>query len=172
MITQADKSLKKVKLTALISGILTAAICAVMNFVLIPIIESTTGGIRCFDMNFGYDYEDAVRFLELLSDEGRRVYLHIQLPLDFIYPIVYCVFFISVIVLLTGKKGVILPVTLAVSDYIENILSIVMLRSDNIGYSITTFASTVTVIKTVLMYSCFTVIAALIIRYLIKRKKR
>ena len=30
---------KKLKITAVISGVLTAAICAVMNFIFIPVIE-------------------------------------------------------------------------------------------------------------------------------------
>ena len=41
------------KYTAVICGVLTAAICGVMNLFLIPATEANTGGIRCFDMNIG-----------------------------------------------------------------------------------------------------------------------
>lgn len=164
---------KRLKMTALISAVLTAAICAVMNFVLIPLIERTTEGMRCFDMSFGYGYEYAKRFTELLSDEGRHVYLAYQLPLDFVYPIVYCIFFISIIYLLLGRRSIlfILPVTLSISDYTENVLTEIMLRSESLSVGLAAFASTVTVVKTVLMYACFIIIAILFIEWLVKHKK-
>ena len=55
---------KKIKTLLWLSGGLTALICIVMNFVLIPIIEKHTEGLRCFDMNsFGYTFDQANRFL-------------------------------------------------------------------------------------------------------------
>jgi hypothetical protein len=155
------------------SGILTGAICLVMNFIFIPQIESSTGGIRCFDMNFGYKYDDAVLFLSRLSDESRAVYLTRQLPLDFVYPLVYCVFFSLLISVLLKKKNALLalPVVLAVCDYCENICSLIMLRSTELSRTLVTFASAVTAVKTVLMYIVFLIIIVLLIKRLAERRK-
>ncbi|MGN0443889.1 MAG: hypothetical protein ACI4F5_04650, partial [Acutalibacteraceae bacterium] len=99
------KKQNAIKTALIVSGALTVIICCVMNFCLIPIIESPTEGIRMFDMNsFGYSYETAKKFVSLLSAEGLDTYLHKQLPLDFIYPAVYSVFFSLAIIKLKGKK--------------------------------------------------------------------
>ena len=155
------------------SGAATAAICAVMNLFLLPSIEKTTEGIRCFDMNFGYDHATAARFLELLSPEGRNVYLTRQLPLDFLYPVAYCLFFSLLLVALTKKRTplIALPVALAGFDYTENVCILLMLRSTELSPSLVSFASAVTMIKTVLLYAVILLILILIVVYFVKRKK-
>ena len=164
---------KSFKIPLIISGAVTAVICGVMNFYLIPAIESTTEGIRCFDMNFGYSYDDAVKFLSLISETGRNTYLRIQLPLDFVYPVAYCVFFSLLIVTLMKKKSalILLPAVLAVTDYCENICTVIMLKSSAPSRQLVSFASTVTQVKTVLMYVCFILIAILIIYGIINKIK-
>ena len=100
-----------------ISGGLTAAICLEMNLVLIPMIEKNTAGLRCFDMNsFGYTFEQAKQFLSLLDNDARNIYLHVQLPLDFCYPVAYTAFFMLAITALRGKASPLLalPGALAV----------------------------------------------------------
>ena len=162
------------KALLIISGALTAVICLVMNIVLIPQIESTTNGIRCFDMNFGYSFDTAKEFLSLLGEEGRQLYLGVQLPLDFVYPIAYCVFFSLLIVLLTKKTSVLLlfPVTLAAFDYAENICSIVMLRSGELSRTTALVGSACTSLKTILMYAVFLIIIICLIAYFINKKKK
>ncbi len=163
---------KTKKILTILSGTATAVICIVMNFILIPKIESTTEGIRCFDMNFAYSYETAQKFLSLLSDEGQRVYLNLQLPLDFIYPLMYCAFFILLLSYLTGKKAIFaLPCVLALCDYTENILSIIMLKSASLTQPPVLFASCITSVKTVLMYLTFLVLIVLVVKKIIQRKK-
>lgn len=163
---------KAKNLSLIISGALTAIICVVMNFILIPKIESSTEGIKCFDMNFLYSFETAKKFLSLLSDEGRAVYLNIQLPLDFIYPLCYCAFFILALLKLSKRKAVIaLPVLLAISDYTENICSIIMLKSETLSPSLAAFASGITAFKTVLMYIIFLIVITLFVIWLKNRKK-
>ncbi|MBQ7740077.1 MAG: hypothetical protein IJT65_02415 [Eubacterium sp.] len=164
---------KKGKAVTVISGVLTAVICLVMNFVLIPKIESTTNGVRCFDMNFAYGYATAKKFLELLSQEGKQIYLGVQLPLDFVYPIVYTVFFIFILIRLTKKANLLIvpPIILAVLDYTENVLSIVMLKADTLSKSVAAFGSVVTSVKTVLMYLIFLIIIISFILWLKNRKK-
>lgn len=163
------------KITAIASGVITVVICALMNLILIPKIESNTGGIRSFDMNFGYSFETAKKFLELISNEGRHIYLSFQLPLDFIYPVAYCIFFMLLIFRISQKQSYLplLPVLLAVFDYAENILSIVMLKSHELSKQIANTASIITSVKMILMYITFlTIILCLIKRLLDKRKKK
>ncbi len=162
------------KAALIVSGALTAIICLVMNIVLIPRIESSTEGIKCFDMNFGYSVETAKRFLELLSEDGRNIYLNIQLPLDFFYPVAYCTFFVLMLLKFAEKRKafIALPILLAISDYTENICTIIMLKSAEFQPSLAAFASVVTCIKTVLMYITILVIIVLIVIKIKNKKKQ
>ena len=161
------------KYTAIISGSITALICLIMNIILIPRIEMNTQGIRCFDMNFPGNYENALKFLDLIGDEGRNIYLFRQIPLDFIYPVFYTVLFVSLIyILANGKARKILsvfPLILAVCDYAENIMSIIMLRSGIPSESFYAAASAFTAVKTVIMYLIFAAILVLLIMYIVNR---
>ena len=165
---------ENLKKTAVISGILTVILTAVMDFALFPMIEKTTEGLRSFDLcSFGYPPEQAERFLSLLSEEGRSVYLNVQLPLDFIYPFVYTAFFISMMALFSAKWKAtsVFPVLLFVLDYAENILSVIMLKSETFSRGIATAASAVTVAKTVFMTLTAVVIVVQIIVFCLKNKK-
>lgn len=161
------------KYTAVIGGAFTAIICVVMNFFLIPAIEANTQGIRCFDMNFLPPYEDGLKFLELIGENGRMIYLERQLPLDFVYPLFYSLFFISLIYLLSkGKIRKILTavsVLLAVSDYSENIFTLIMLKKGIPSESFFKAACALTCVKTILMYLIFASLIILLIG-LIARK--
>ena len=162
------------KILTVISGAITAEICLIMNLVLIPRIESSTKPIRCFDMNFGYDYETASEFLNRLSQDGRRIYLNVQLPLDFIYPIAYCLFFCLLLYTLSkGRKALFAaPIALAVFDYTENICSIIMLRSAELSKPLAAFASAATSIKTILMYATIIMILICLVFYLKNKRKK
>ncbi|MGN0467390.1 MAG: hypothetical protein ACI4GY_01535 [Acutalibacteraceae bacterium] len=166
------KNKKAQNIILICSGVLTMIICIVMNFIFIPKIESSTGDLRIFDMTFGYTYQQAKLFVSLLLPQGRDVYLHKQLPLDFIYPIVYSAFFISVLLKLKVKNKALfaLPVLLFISDYCENILSIIML-THSFSEVLSTFACAVTIFKTITMYLIFVIIIILIILRLVKRKQ-
>ena len=161
------------KILLIISGVLTAAICGVMNFVLIPKIEAGADGIRCFDMNFAYSPAEALEFLAKISESAKDFYLHYQLPLDFIYPIVYCLFFALLFITLSGKKTklVILPVILAVFDYAENIFTIYYLKDQEVSEKLFYISSAITSIKTILMYICFLIIIILLIKKVKDKKK-
>ena len=168
------KSRKGLITAVIICGVLTAVICGVMNLYLIPAVESEAGGLRCFDMRFGYSFEDAAEFLRCLSAEGRGIYLSKQLPLDFVYPLSYGCFFTMLIYLLSGKKSPLcaLPVLLALLDYTENICVINMLKGESLSASLVKISSAATVCKTLLMYLCFAIIIALILRKIILFAKR
>ncbi len=156
------------KYTAIAGGALTGIICVIMNAFLIPAIESDTQGIRCFDMSFLAPYEDGAAFLSLIGDEGRFIYLHRQIPLDFVYPVVYTLFFVSLFFLMS--KGKIRAVFCAASfllaafDFAENIMSIVMLKNGIPSESFYYTATAVTAVKTILMYLIFAALIILLIK--------
>ena len=160
------------KIVMIVSGALTAAICLVMNLMLIPKIEAGTNGIRCFDMNFAYDFETVKQFLSLLSENGRRIYLNVQLPLDFFYPIAYGVFFcLALYSLSKGRKALLaFPLLLAAFDYAENICVLLLLRSAEPSPALAAAASAATTSKTVLMYVTILLILVFLVRYLVKKR--
>ncbi len=166
------KTSKSVKLIAIITGILTVAISGIMNIVLMPQIEANTGGIKCFDMNFGYTAGEAKEFLNLIGENGRHIYLDYQLPLDFIYPVIYTAFFIVLKYLFKKLKTpfMVLPVILAAVDYAENIFSEIMLRADEFLPSVAKTASIITVIKTLLMYLIFLILIVLLIKMIVTKQ--
>lgn len=163
---------KNGKAALIISGALTAVISLVMNVILIPEIEASTNGIRCFDMNFAYSFETAKSFLSYLSQSSRSLYLNAQLPLDFIYPLAYCLFFTLLIIRLTKRLNVLaaFPLLLAVFDYAENITTIIILKSAELTAPLARLGSAFTSVKTILMYSVFIEIFICLIFYL-KNKK-
>ena len=167
-----NKKIKPSTVILIVTGIITAAICAVMNFYLIPLIEASANGMKCFDMSiFGYSYTEAKQFVASLSDEAKGIYLNRQLPLDFVYPIAYSVFFSLCIVKMSKKKWLVaLPVLLAVFDYTENICSIIMLRNADFSEGIAFLARCATTAKTMLMYVVFAIIIVMFIIFIKNRK--
>ncbi|NMS52567.1 hypothetical protein HKB18_01865, partial [Vibrio parahaemolyticus] len=59
------------------------AVYMVMLIYSIPKLMQYTGGLPLFDMSpLGYSYPDALALLAALGEEGRSVYVSIQLVLD------------------------------------------------------------------------------------------
>ena len=157
----------------IVSAVLTAGICLIMNLILIPAIERSTGEIPCFDMNFLYSADTARSFLQALSAEGKNIYLHRQLPLDFFYPLCYGSFFIFAFVKLQRKLNgfAAIPLLLMAFDYAENACIEVMLRSAQFSTHTAVLGSAFTSAKTILMYSTFILLIVFIIRTVLKKKK-
>lgn len=163
---------KKIRALLWISGAATLIICAVMNLWLIPAIESGTEGIRCFDMqSLGYSADTANRFLSLLGEKGRNIYLHAQLPLDFFYPIAYGTFFSLLMRVLKKNKPflVAFPALLMLFDYAENVCSIIMLREMSASKVLAGFAAAMTVVKSLLLSLVAIICIVLVGLYLMER---
>ncbi|WP_379160158.1 hypothetical protein [Paenibacillus sp. sgz5001063] len=122
------------------------AIYAIMLSYSIPHISQEADGLLIFDMNsLGYDYEYAHNFLSQLSEKGYTMYLHIQLPLDILFPILNCLTGLSTFILLIRlyhkvkhtsafpvysfctKAALSLPVVAMLCDYLENLMIFMML---------------------------------------------
>ncbi len=170
------KNKKLPVIISIVSGAVTLIICGVMNLIFIPQIESETQGIKCFDMNFCYSPDTAREFLKLIGDKGRYVYLHYQPPLDFIYPVFYTAFFVSLILLVIKNRKKLkiftaLPLFLALFDYSENIMSIIMLNNGVPSNAFAVTASSVTAFKTLLMYFIIISIVIYSVQLIIKKRK-
>lgn len=157
------------------SGVATIVICCVMNFVLIPKIEAGNPPIHAFDMcTTGYTVEDAHAFVDWLSPEAKHVYLDVQLPLDFFYPIFYTLFFSFLWIVLHGKPNFFLamPVGLAAADYVENSLVIVMLKNPDFPRAVARMASWATMFKTALMYLTMLILVIAIVVCILRAVRR
>jgi len=140
----------------------------------LPTIEANSGGIKAFDLNFfGYSYETAAAFLEMLSPESRGVYLYIQEPLDFLYPVATVLFFMLSIIFFRKKKDNLYLIALVpfILDLLENALVITMLIRQKTTVALTAAASAATVSKyiSVAVVGCFVIILA--VKYLVARRK-
>lgn len=145
------------KIIIWITGALALVITGVMDFVYFPRIEKNTDGIKAFDMNsFGYPPEQAQRFLDLIDEDARQLYLKKQLPLDSIYPFIYTTFFSTALTALNSSKATkALPGILFTFDYLENMCSIKMLKDKKAPTKLARFASTMTLCKSLTMYTIF-----------------
>jgi hypothetical protein len=129
-----------------------------MLWVTIPAIQNKADGMKIFDLMFvGYSPQYVASFLDTIGEEGRKLYLMHQIPLDLIYPGLMAVTGALFIALFSNtinrRLGVIMfvPIFGAVFDYLENIMVAVMLYSfPNIPEPIVTIASISTIFKTIL----------------------
>jgi hypothetical protein len=147
MVTTITKKLEKITWKHwLLFLVLSQAIYIIMQTQTIPRIGQEAGGLRIFDMQpLGYTYDYAHTFLSQLSEKGYKLYKFVQLPLDILFPLVNCLTGICTFVLLIRvyrrvkgkavqeklslpfKMMLSLPLAAMLSDYLENIMILVML---------------------------------------------
>lgn len=99
----------------------------------LPQISEMAGGSVPFDMRpGGYSFDEALIFLESISDSGRNFYLNTQHVLDFIYPCLLAVSLAIPLIHLTprylGWPLAAVAIVAAAADYIENISVAAMLK--------------------------------------------
>ena len=106
------------------------------NIVGVAKLETMTGGTSILDITTGYTVDEAYDLLESLGDSGRQHYLSRIIPIDFVFPISYALFFMSVLTMLirTNYKDRrnlqllgLIPITCLLFDYSENICVINLL---------------------------------------------
>lgn len=161
--------------TLCIFAALCAAILIVMDLVLFPAIQKNTMPVKAFDLQFHYTHTQAIYFLTHLGAQAKNIYLHIQLPLDFVFAFLYTFLFIALFIKLNekGKRMIVLPIMLFISDIIENILSVIMLKKGALSsYSLTLIASNVTLAKSVLTYVCSIITIILLIIFIVRKKRK
>ena len=159
--------------------VLSSVVYFTMIFFTIPKLTVFANGLQIFDMKpNGYSFTDAKELLGNLGKSVRNFYLFRQLPLDFVYPILFMMSNVLILSFFLKKIGkleswfllVLFPVISGVFDYLENFGLIYLLTSypkiTEIGVRI---ISTFTVIKS-LFTSLYFVILLFVLAILIFKK--
>ncbi len=184
MINRLAKGLEAVTVKLwLLFLLLSQSIYAIMQNYSIPRIRREADGLLIFDMNpLGYPYEYAHKFLTQLSEEGYTLYLHVQLPLDILFPVLNCLTGLSTFILLIrlynkvkitsalpiyssfSKAVLALPIAAMLFDYLENIMIFMMLSYKTaVPISLVYVASTFTIIKSISTVVFYTVVIAVLL---------
>ena len=148
-------------------------------FYSIPKVVTSAPDMKLFDVSpSGYTAEYAISLLNAIGQEGRDLYLSLQLPLDFIYPGLFIIFYSLLFAWLLKKNygleskvyyALYIPILAGLFDYAENIFIIMMLRAyPDIGSGLVTAASVATIIKSVLSSIFFTLFILCIIQVICK----
>lgn len=116
--------------------VLQIVVFQVMVHVTFPVIQENLGTLKMFDMTKGgYDTTTAVSILESLGTAGRDMYLHVQMPIDFLYPCIMAAVYFLVLVKTSSSfrySYYIFPILLVLLDWTENICIILMLTGHEI----------------------------------------
>ncbi|MDR6238325.1 hypothetical protein [Aureibacter tunicatorum] len=126
------------KKKVLVTFILTQFVYAIMLNITIPKLTKLSG-MEIFDMRpAGYTVQYAKDLLSALGETGRSMYLYEQIPLDFIYPILFAISYSLLLAFLlkylTHPQSKLylfcwFPVFAGILDYIENFGVVHLLRS-------------------------------------------
>lgn len=164
----------------LILFLITMGVYATIVLYTIPSVLDRAPELRLFDMSpTGYTLEYAQRLLESIGEDGRIRYMSLQLPFDFVYPVL---FGLTYTLLLTWifKRGfsarsrifylALVPAFAGALDYAENVGIIIMLKSfPAISPATVAIASTSTVLKSLLTVAFYLLLLAGIIAVGTKR---
>lgn len=144
--------------TVLIFFVLSTLVYFLMMTFTVPDLAGIANGMKILDlMPEGYDRHYVDSLFTALGENGRHAYLYYQIPLDLIFPLFYGVgfcllfaFFLRKINQLTSPffYFCFLPLIAAISDFIENIGIITMLKQfPNYSEETVTFTSTFSFLK-------------------------
>lgn len=142
----------------LIFFIPSLAVYLLMLFHTIPSIESYAPEMKIFDLSpSGYTYDYAIKLLSALGHDGRKEYLSRQLPLDFIYPLLFSISSFLMLAWLFLKKSdkdsrifylCFVPIVAGIFDYLENIqIMLMILNYPEVTKSQVVFSSAFTMVK-------------------------
>ncbi|MCI2400289.1 hypothetical protein [Aliiroseovarius subalbicans] len=134
-----------------------------------PMIEA--GGLEMFDVRTGgYSFPEAVRFLDQLNDDSRRLYLGAQRMLDTIFPLALTGalalgMFLALrhVSRVLGSVLGLVPLAYLVFDLLENAAVAKMLRTDGPSLDMVTRASQWTELKWVAVQASFALLALCIV---------
>lgn len=166
----------------LISLFLSTTVYLIMIVYTIPGVKKYAPVFEIFDLSpMGYSYIYSMQLLETLGPDGRNAYLYSQLPVDFIYPLLFatsfCLLWVWMVEKLNKKNNVLyylgfMPVVAGLLDYMENFQIAFMLRTypDVTELQVAT-ASATTISKSVLTSLCFVFLLLGMLRILWDRRK-
>lgn len=142
-------------------------------------IERITG-FRAFDMRpTGYSYADALTLISALGEEGRRVYLSMQIPLDTVYPALLAISSASSLYWLSQSFGSTArwyrtlanaAYLAAIADYVENGLIVWMLNAGfGVPEALVAAASLASVSKSIFSTVVFTGLLVALAEFAMRR---
>ncbi|MGR3813803.1 MAG: hypothetical protein ACU0AU_06910 [Cognatishimia activa] len=145
-------------------------------------IESITG-VRAFDMRpTGYSYADALALISALGEEGRRVYLTMQIPLDTVYPALLAISSAGSLYWLSQafsssarwyRSAATVAYLAAIADYAENGLIVWMLSAGfGVSEAMVAAASFASVSKSILSTVVFTALLIALAEFVIRRMRQ
>lgn len=163
--------------------ILTNLVYVIMLAVTIPKTMAFSEGMKLLDMKpTGYDYAYVNELFKALGENGQKIYLTNQIPVDMIYPLLFAISYCLLMAYLLKKLSklntpyiylCILPVIAGVSDYCENIGIITMLKNyPSFTETTVSLTSTFSVIKSISTSIFFIAIILILILLGIKLFKK
>jgi len=170
------------KKTVVISGLLFVGFYIFMNTVFTHIFESRANNNPYIDLQIFNSPHEFYNLLSSYGSIGRLTYIQLSIGFDFIFPLIFSIFFIFIGIYLfrkISKKIIyqkiifILAISSFLADWLENIGFIIL----NINYPTKLFtlfyiASTLTLIKTILYTICISIIIIGIIILIVKKLKK
>lgn len=153
----------------------------VMLRVTFPVIQANLGELKMFDMmKQGYDVAVAEQVLAVIGEQGRNMYLHVQMPIDFVYPVLMAVVYYLVLVKTSTTfrySYYVFPILLVLCDWIENICIIWMLNGHAVTSGLMAFCNVCTKSKAIigdylLYFASLIGIVVYVIKWLRDRFKR
>ncbi len=160
---------------------ITMSVYLTMMLWSLPKISRQADGMIPFDLRpSGYSFEEAVRFLTVLSAEGRLFYLDVQHGLDFAYPILLAATLGFAIYLLTPRSWGLLKLVIsivaipsAVFDHLENqaVAQMLHLNVEAVTSQLVDTASRWTVLKTISTTLAAAILFVLLARWAWQRFK-
>lgn len=145
-------------------------------------IERITG-VRAFDMRpTGYSHAEALALLSALGEEGRRLYLAVQIPMDTVYPALFAISTASALFWLSQSFGATarwyqavaaVAYFAAIADYAENGLIVWMLNaSPDVPEALVASASLASVSKSILSTVVFTSLLIALAEFAARKMRR
>ncbi len=154
---------------------LTTMVYLTMVLITIPQVMAYGSEMRLLDMMLlGYDIAYVNDLFDALGSKGREAYLHMQIPLDMIYPALFAISYCLVLGFFLNKLDklktslvylCLLPFVAGAMDYAENIGIISMLKAyPEISNSAVTITSYFSILKSMATTLYFVIlIGALVI---------
>lgn len=148
------------------SIIILLTLILLFNLLIFPFFHANNHENVILDAQFSYSSDKAYKIIANYNDAELKKYMIGQLTLDFVYPIVYTLFFSFFIFKLSRKSTLSLfPLLIMFSDYLENIgiVAIVNYYPQKLP-NIVTITSLFTSLKWILVASSVLILLALLIR--------
>jgi hypothetical protein len=142
--------------------------------VMMIIGPSVTQGmtLEIFDLRMlsGYDLNDVNQFNQEISNHGKDIYLFVQIPLDFIYPLLTSLFFFSYFKREFKHKNIAFIGFLSmIFDYAENICVIFFLTSLSLTSGFVMIGSISTILKGAFYLINYTIAIFFLARCIVKK---